>query len=136
MIKTFLRKYVDFVNEGKTNEGKTSGFNRVLTMSSTWWSLWKAENEKDFEIKQDALTKTFEVYKDKKLIFVYDYGRSKIFTNETPTYFELKRVSPKAKEEAEKKDPETGKEEVKDAPPTEKGAEAAGELETDQTEEE
>ena len=50
-IKTFS----EFVNEGKT-----SGFNRTYTMSSTWWALWKTENQEKFTIKQDSFTKTFE----------------------------------------------------------------------------
>ena len=128
-IKTFS----EFVNEGKT-----SGFKRTYTMGSTWWALWKTENEEDFTIKQDSFTKTFEVYtkdKEPKLSFVFDYGRNVVFTNDSPKQFELKRVDPKAKAKAEETDAETGKKEVLPGG-TPKEEEAEGELETDKTEEE
>lgn len=129
-IKTFS----EFVNEGKT-----SGFNRTYTMSSTWWALWKTENKEKFTIKQDSFTKTFEVFtkdKEPKLSFVFDYGRNVVFTNDSPKQFELKRIDPEAKAKAEETDAETGKKEVLPGEGDKKEKEAEGELATDKTEEE
>lgn len=129
-IKTFS----EFVNEGKT-----SNFNRTYSMSSTWWALWKKENKEDFDVKQDSYTKTFEVYtkdKEPKLSFVFDYGRNVVFTNDSPKMFELGRVNPTAKAKAEETDAETGKKEILPGALPPKEDAAAGELETDKTEEE
>jgi hypothetical protein len=129
-----IKTYSEFINEGKTKN-----FNRTYTMSSTWWALWKKENKEEFEVKQDAFTKTFEVYtkdKEPKLVFVFDYGRNVVFTNDSPKMFELGRVKPAAKASAEETDAETGKKEVIPGDETPKEAEAEGELTTDKTEEE
>lgn len=134
-----IKSFTEFITEGKT-----SGFNRTYTMSSTWWALWKKENEKNFRIEQDAFTKTFEVFdkKDKESkqpLFIFDYGRNIVFTNAEPKMFELEKIKPAEKAKAEETDAETGKKEtIPGAPaPTGKEEKAEGEVETDkQTEEE
>jgi hypothetical protein len=79
---------------------KMSDFHRIYSMTPTWWTAWRKENEDKYEYKQDAFSKTYEVSKDGKVLFVFDYGRNKIFTNETPDMFTIKQnVSP---EELEK----------------------------------
>jgi hypothetical protein len=79
-------------------------FHRIYAMTTTWWNAWKAENKDKYEFVQDAFTKTYDV-KDKKtgdLVFVYDYGRYKIFTNDSPSMFVLKNdVSPEELQKAE-----------------------------------
>jgi hypothetical protein len=70
------------------SEGKTTDFHRILAMTPTWWLAWQKENEdKGYEIKKDAFSKTYEVSKDGKVLFIFDYGRNKIFTNEDPQSF-------------------------------------------------
>jgi hypothetical protein len=69
-------------------EAKTMDFHRILAMTPTWWVAWKKENEdKGYEMKKDAFSKTYEVSKDGKVLFIFDYGRNKIFTNEDPQSF-------------------------------------------------
>jgi hypothetical protein len=132
-----------FQNEAKENSEDSkeikNNFHRTYSMSSTWWALWKKENEADFEYKQDAFTKTFEVYTkgDKpKLAFVFDYVRNIVFTNYSPKMFELGRINPEEKAKAEETDAETGKKEEIPGDETSKEAEAEGELTTDKTDEE
>jgi hypothetical protein len=73
-------------------EGKTTDFNRILAMTPTWWIAWQDENkDKGYEIKKDAFSKTYEISKDDKVLFVYDYGRNKVFTNENPQSFVLSK---------------------------------------------
>lgn len=104
-------------------EGKKTirDFHRIYAMTTTWWNAWKEENKDKYEFTQDAFTKTYDV-KDKEtgdLVFVYDYGRYKIFTNDSPNMFVLKNdVSPeelqKAEDDAETMDKtEKEKEEAK-----------------------
>jgi hypothetical protein len=73
--------------------GKTVDLHRQYAMTPNWWAAWRDENEKDngYEINKDSFSKTYEV-KDKtgKIIFVFDYRRNKIFTNESPSVFVLK----------------------------------------------
>jgi hypothetical protein len=79
---------------------KMSDFHRIYSMTPTWWTAWRKENADKYEYKQDAFSKTYEVSKDGKILFVFDYGRNKIFTNETPELFTIKQdVTP---EELEK----------------------------------
>lgn len=87
------------------SESKVSDFNRVYSMSPTWWVAWKTENEeKGYELKQDAFSKTYEVSKEGKLLFVFDYSRNRIFTNESPETFTLKdNITPKELEKIEQK---------------------------------
>jgi hypothetical protein len=69
-------------------EGKTTDFHRILSMTPTWWVAWQEENkDKGYEFKKDAFSKTYEVSKDGKVLFIFDYGRNKIFTNEDPQSF-------------------------------------------------
>lgn len=75
---------------GSVQEGKTSDFNRILAMSPTWWVAWQEENkDKGYEITKDAFSRTYEVSKDGNVVFLYDYGRNKVFTNEDPQSFVL-----------------------------------------------
>lgn len=86
---------------------KVSDFERKYAMDPVWWSAWREENEKEkkLEITKDAFSKTYEVKDEKgKLLFVFDYGRSSVFTNLKPTYFTLKdERTQKEMEELEKK---------------------------------
>jgi hypothetical protein len=93
------------MNESRINEAKTADFHRIFAMTPTWWVAWKAENGDKYEIEKDAFSKTYEVKdKDGKSIFVFDYGRNKIFTNEDPQMFVLKGdVSQEELEDAKKK---------------------------------
>jgi len=71
----------------------TVDLHRQFDMSPTWWSAWRMENEKEkgLKIQKDSFSKTYEVKdKDDKVLFVFDYKRNKIFTNEMPDYFTLK----------------------------------------------
>lgn len=81
-----LLKFADFVNEAVSLANLT----RVYAMTPEWWSAWKLENIEKYKFEQDAFSKTFNVYSGDKLVFVFDYARSKIFTNETPSSFLLK----------------------------------------------
>jgi hypothetical protein len=81
-----LLKFADFVNESVS----LSNLNRVYAMTPEWWSAWKMENLEKYRFEQDAFSKTFNVYDQDKLVFVFDYFRSKIFTNEKPSTFILK----------------------------------------------
>jgi hypothetical protein len=73
-------------------EGKSTDFHRILSMTPTWWVAWQEENkDKGYEIKKDAFSKTYEVSKDGKVMFLFDYGRNKIFTNEDPQTFIIDR---------------------------------------------
>ena len=103
-MKNHLLSYSQFVNESKISD-----FNRQYTMTPTWWNLWKKKNEEKYEITQDAFADTYEV-KEKdgdKLVFVYDYGRFKIFTNETPELFSVPdNIDAKELKDAEEEDPE------------------------------
>jgi hypothetical protein len=74
-----------------TNEEKMSDFHRIYTMSPTWWIAWKRENGEDYGIKQDAFSKTYSVSKGGKVSFIFDYGRNKVFTNESPEILKLKK---------------------------------------------
>jgi len=87
------------------SESNISDFERVYSMSPTWWIAWKEENkDKEYVMKQDAFSKTYEVYKDDKLLFIFDYSRNRIFTNLKPETFTLKdNITPKELEKIEKK---------------------------------
>jgi len=90
-----------------TENNKVTDYERKYSMDPVWWAAWREENEKDkkLEITKDAFSKTYEV-KDQKgnPLFIFDYGRSSIFTNLPARYFELKdERSQKDMEELEKK---------------------------------
>lgn len=124
------------LDDAKENDGKTtklSDFHRLYAMSPTWWTAWRKENaDKGYKIKQDAFTKTYEVSKDDVVLFVYDYGRYKIFTNEKPSIFVLKQdVTPEdlAKfKEVDVEDPNAKKDSEEDK------ADKAGEKEAESDE--
>jgi len=79
----------------ENNPLKMSDFHRIYAMSATWWNTWNAENKEKYEITQDAFSKTYTVSKEGNVIFIYDYSRNKIFTNERPNIFSIKNdVSP------------------------------------------
>jgi len=70
-------------------------FTRIFSMTSTWWNAWRRENEGFLDIDHDAFNKTYEVSKNGKTLFIFDYGRNKIFTNESPSMFIIKNpISP------------------------------------------
>ena len=108
--KANLDHVFEFFNselKGVSESHKVSDFERKYAMDPVWWSAWREENEKSkkLDIKKDAYSKTYEVKDDKgKLLFVFDYGRSSVFTNLKPTYFTLKdERTQKEMEELEKK---------------------------------
>jgi hypothetical protein len=105
------KRYVE-----NTSEGNSSDFHRIYSMTPTWWNLWTQENEGAYEIKQDAFSKTYEISKDGKLIFIFDYNRNKIFTNEKPDFFVTKDPNHNEYEQAKEKEVETlkSKEDSKD----------------------
>ena len=107
-----LLSYSEYLGKSKkVNESKTSDFNRLYTMTPTWWNLWKKKNESDYEITQDAFANTYEVKKkdSKDIIFIYDYARFKIFTNETPEIFTIPDdIDSEELKDAEDKDVEDG----------------------------
>lgn len=86
-----VKQALDDSKQFVTNEEKIADFHRVYAMSPTWWIAWKKENGPDYGIKQDAFSKTYEVSKGGKVVFIFDYGRNKIFTNENPEILELKK---------------------------------------------
>lgn len=123
-----ILKYREFVNENylpyfgvkqaiddSLNKGdvknlireKISDFNRIYSMTPQWWEAWKRENIKSYQISQDAFSKTYEVKKDGVLIFVFDYGRNKIFTNQKPDILRIKReITPEELEKIQSVDVE------------------------------
>lgn len=117
----------DSKNPEEGDKVKLSDFHRIYAMSTTWWNAWKDEKGEKYDITQDAFTKTYDV-KDKEtgdLVFVYDYGRFKIFTNEKPVLFLLKQdVSPEDLEKAQDKDPDATKPEGEE--PAKKAAKKEG----------
>lgn len=91
----FFKDELGPISDSKITESvhDTTDLHRQYSMDPTWWSAWRAENEKEkgLKIEKDSFSKTYEVKdKDDKVIFVYDYRRNKIFTNETPSVFTLK----------------------------------------------
>mgnify|MGYP001626883821 FL=1 len=128
-MNNYIFNFTEFINEGKISD-----FNRQYTMTPTWWNLWKKSNEKDFNITQDSFANTYEVEdkKTKKLAFIYDYGRFKIFTNETPEMFSIPdEIDPEELKDAEEEKPE-GEIEVGD----DEGTSEEGDDETNNQEEE
>lgn len=76
-------------------EKVSTSFDRAYQFDLTWWLEWEKTNKEKYEIKKDALTKTYKVYAEGKLIFIFDYSRGKIYTNETPEFFDIGPVSQK-----------------------------------------
>jgi len=72
-----------------TESSSTDNLKRQYSMSPTWWVAWRLENEKPkgYTITKDAFSKTYEVKKDDETLFVFDYQRNKVFTNESPSMF-------------------------------------------------
>ncbi len=100
-------------------EAKTQDFHRILAMSPTWWVAWQEENkDKKYDIKKDAFSKTYEVKKGDKVLFIYDYGRNKIFTNEDPQSFVLSTELSQEELDDLKKKAETIGKSKKEAPET------------------
>jgi hypothetical protein len=111
-----VKQALDDSKQFITNEEKLTDFHRIYSMTSTWWNIWKKENEGNYEIEQDAFTKTYSVKKDGKSIFVFDYSRNKIFTNERPEFFVVDEPTHSEYEDAkdiEVENPEAKKEEPK-----------------------
>ena len=70
----------------------TTELHRRYSMTPTWWSAWREQNEKKdgLKIEKDAFGKTYEVKdKDGKVIMVFDYARNIVFTNKTPDDFSI-----------------------------------------------
>jgi hypothetical protein len=95
-----VKQALDDSKQYAINDSKVSDFHRSYVMTHSWWNSWNKENEGKFDIKQDAFSKTYDVSKDGKVIFVYDYNRSILFTNESPELFLVK--NPITPEELEK----------------------------------
>lgn len=131
----------EFFNDGKpVSEASTATLSRQYSMNSTWWSAWRLENEKKdkLEITQDLFSKTYEVKKDGKLLLVYDFSKNKIFTNESPAAFIIKDIVGDDEMSKIQKKVDDIEDDLSGADPKakEKEEEAAGEEETDATEEE
>ena len=139
--KTNLDHVFEFLNDDKSlSESEVSKLNRQYNMNSTWWSAWRLENEKKdkLEITKDLFSNTYEVKKDGKILMVYDFSKNKIFTNESPELFILKNpVGDKEMSDIQKK-VEDIEDDLSGVDPKakEKIEKAAGEEETDATEEE
>jgi hypothetical protein len=94
--KTNLDHVFEFFNselKGISESHKVSDFERKYAMDPVWWAAWREENEKEkkLDISKDAFSKTYEIKDDKgKFLFVFDYGRSSLFTNLPARYFQLK----------------------------------------------
>lgn len=118
---------------------KMSDFHRIYSMTPTWWTAWRKENADKYEYKQDAFSKTYEVSKDGNVLFIFDYGRNKIFTNETPEMFTIKQdVSPEELEkikDVDVEDPSGKAEDAKKGEEKSKEDEAEGEAEDDNEDE-
>jgi len=94
--KTNLDHVFEFFNgtlKESVNEGEK--FNRQYDMELDWWDAWEKENSSDFEIDKDEFQKSYTVKKGEDIIFIYDYRRNRIFTNEKPEMFVLKGEKPK-----------------------------------------
>ncbi len=94
--KTNLDHVFEFFNgtlKESVNEGEK--FNRQYDMETDWWDAWEKENESDFEIEKDEFQKSYTVKKGEDTIFIYDYRRNRVFTNEKPEMFVLKGEKPK-----------------------------------------
>lgn len=101
--------YRDFILNEDSNLQKN------YSLDLNWWAVWKKENESKYDIKLNAVTKSYEVKdKDNDTIFIYDYSRQKVFTNERPSFFDIKdeEISPKELDDV------TNKEEKTISPPT------------------
>jgi len=108
--KTNLDHVFGFFNselKGLSEGHVVNDYERKYSMDPVWWAAWREENEKNkkLDITKDAFSKTYEVKDDKgKSLFIFDYGRSSIFTNLPARYFELNNErSQKEMEELEKK---------------------------------
>jgi hypothetical protein len=102
-----VKQALDDSKQSIANEEKISDFHRNYVMSHSWWNSWKKENEGKFKIQQDAFSKTYDVSKDGKVIFIYDYNRSILFTNEKPELFVIKNpITPEEYEDSKKTDVE------------------------------
>jgi hypothetical protein len=107
-----VKQALDDSEQYVTNEEKTSDFHRIYTMTPSWWIAWKKKNGPDYGIKQDAFSKTYEVTKGNKVIFIFDYGRNKVFTNEPADFFLIKTdIDPNEYNEIEDKAEDIGKSE-------------------------
>lgn len=112
--KTNLDHVFEFFN-GTVRESvnESDNFNRQYDMEIDWWDAWEAENKSDFEITDDEFAKTKTVKKGDDVIFIFDYRRNRIFTNEKPNMFVLTGKKP---DDDKKKDDED--EENSDSAPT------------------
>jgi len=112
----------------QTVDEKMSDFHRIYSMTPTWWAAWKKENADKYEFNQDAFSKTYEVSKDGNVLFIFDYARNKIFTNENPQLFVIKNdISPEELEkikDTDVEDPEGKAEKAKEEADKEKEKEA------------
>ena len=113
---------------------KVSDFHRIYSMTPVWWTAWKKENEDKYEFKQDAFSRTYEVKdKDGKVLFVFDYGRNKIFTNEKPEMFTIKSdISPEELEKIKDSDVEDPDASTKKKEEEEKDSEKSAEDEDEE----
>lgn len=108
---------------------KIGDLKNAYAVDPAWWELWKSNvGKKDgYEFQEDGMTKTYIVKKDGEVVFVYDFERNKVFTNQGPEVITIPvTVDKEAVEDAEKK----GKELADETP------EEAEDEETTTTEEE
>lgn len=112
--KQFNEQYLPYfgvkqaIDDSVENE-KTPDFKRIYTVSSSWWNNWKEKYQDAYDVTEDSYTKTYTVI-DKttgNIVFIFDYRRYKIFTNEKPQLFILRGYKPKENPEStEKIEPE------------------------------
>lgn len=115
-------QYKDFILTEAVN------FKMTYLLPIDWWSVWKEENKDKYKIEVNAIDKTYEITDTESgnIIFVYDYNRQKVFTNEKPEFFkiedenitpaELTKVADKEKKKIEPEPTEDKPKEKKDDP--------------------
>lgn len=115
-------QYRDFILTEAEN------FKMTYLLPIDWWSVWKEENKDKYKIEVNAIDKTYEITDTESgnTIFVYDYNRQKVFTNEKPEFFkiedenitpaELTKVADKEKKKIEPEPPKDKPKEKKDDP--------------------
>jgi hypothetical protein len=103
----------EIMTESVTESFDTTALHRRYTMTPKWWAAWRLQNEKPkkLSIEKDAFAKCYQVKNEKgEVLFVFDYARNIIFTNEKPDKFTIDdEMSNKDMEKVEK-----GEEKLKD----------------------
>lgn len=103
----------EIMTESVTESFDTTSLHRRYTMTPKWWAAWRLQNEKPkkLNIEKDAFAKCYQVKNENgEVVFVFDYARNIIFTNEKPDKFTIDdEMSNKDMEKVQK-----GEEKLKD----------------------